>query len=211
LQTSTDEARFAITKTTKLSNVRSFTYGITTILASFFLIEFALDGVDRTSLTVGQQLNVAGNLGFAYGYGGPYILDGQLTNGDPGCGVDELRATLGPIQNMLNKYNSLYEADGSVSATILLEGMEDPIIARTMVKELVDTTRTSVFCLISQSGDEANKLSSLLGRLETALNTRMDLVTSVINILDEENEHATLLGYDTNIWPHSLDSRSTLW
>lgn len=35
---------------------------------------------------------------------------------------------------MLQKYSSLYDADGSVGVDLLLEDMEDPIIARTMIK-----------------------------------------------------------------------------
>lgn len=75
---------------------------------------------------------------------------------------------------------------------------------------MVDSSRTSVFCLISQSGDEATKLTNLLGRLEAALNTRMDLITSVISILEEENEHAALLGHDSKSWPYSYASPSLL-
>lgn len=126
-----DETRSSITTTTHKSNVRSFTYGVTTAFGYWLYNEIHLEAKLYSDLSYVDYMFLASNIGYGYGYGAPYLIEGQLKSPDPGCGSRDLYQGLSGIfkdyDHVLRKtYKGLDAADGSKEVEQLLEnGLDD--------------------------------------------------------------------------------------
>ena len=62
-------------------------YGLSVISANVAYTLSTVWGKDKANFTFVDWGTVAANTGFSWGYGGLYLVDGQLDSPDPGCGV----------------------------------------------------------------------------------------------------------------------------
>ena len=83
-------ARLEKKQATRMSNNLQVSYGLSVIAANVAYTLSTVWGKDKANFTFVDWGTVVANTGFSWGYGGLYLVDGQLDSPDPGCGVQVL-------------------------------------------------------------------------------------------------------------------------
>jgi len=184
-------ARAAKAAETAATNRKQLGWAASIWLGTLLSVQAALDGADINSLTPGDWLTHAGTIAYGYGFSGYYILDGQLDDADPGCGVPELNKVIARYPGIIKLksiYSHLIEEDGTRDPYTLITTQDYPILKSYRLQAMIEDLKSSLSCL-------SGALDDTIDNLQDLFQTRIDLTENLIDSLSQENRIAKHFGY----------------
>lgn len=94
-------------------------------MATAIFFQTAVNGRELTALSESEIFDNSGLLSWGYGFGAPYVLEGALSNADPGCGVEDFYQVLSMyttftsdglkrIQSLVDNYPQLHPMESPI-------------------------------------------------------------------------------------------------
>jgi len=182
-----ERARQEVSVSTRKSNLLGISYGSAIVAANLFYTWAAIYGKSQADLTPTDYTLMLANSGYAYGYGAPFLAEGQLESTDPGCGAQEIYQALDQnyLPPLYQLYSVLETADGSVTPALLIQPQYSTINVRQMARERSTAVKDAASCLTGSA--EGVELKSLISRLDSAISSRLDVTDNIIKSLKQEN------------------------
>ena len=177
-----EAARAAMAAATEESNALQVSYGLSIVAANAFYTENVIWEKPVETFVPTDWGTIGSSLGYAWGYGAPYLVGGQLGSPDPGCGADDLLAAMDssyipPLQAV---YQSL-AADTATNPNLLLQPHHQPALVRQAVLERGRAMRSAISCLAGQG-----EVTTVLDNMKAAYLVRLEITQAIIDCLVAE-------------------------
>merc|ERR1719215_54121 len=181
-------ARKAGRQSTLKTNKNALSYGVSILAANGFLTWSGLYNKLPEDYTSADYITILANTAYSYGYGAPFLLEGQLDSPDPGCGPQDISKALGAnfLPPLSQLYTGLESTNGTVTPSLLVKPEYCTKFVRQMAISRDKALRASVSCLLSL--DEGVDLKNLLNKHRIATLKRLDLVEDLIETIKEETQ-----------------------
>ncbi|XP_023340180.1 uncharacterized protein LOC111710351 [Eurytemora carolleeae] len=193
LPSEVEDARQTKEEETLTNNRRQLGYFIGVTIGWVLGILAELNGQDLKTIPVPDWLFHAGTAFYGYGFSGYYLLEGQLDDPDPGCGVPDLTSTLDrfpALSQLPGTYSNLAAQDGTRDPYQILQPKHLPAMLQFQLKILLEELRVSLSCISSS-------LESVFSKLNSLVQKRLSLTQDLLDILHQESKIATSLGYSS--------------
>ena len=100
-------------------------YGVSIIAANVFYTASTIWDKNITDFTFVDWGTIAANTGYAWGYAGLWMVDGQLESPDPGCGLQDLydAEAASPLPSLHTTYAGLTSSYPSIQPAIMRQAV----------------------------------------------------------------------------------------
>ena len=175
-------ARAAMAATTEEDNALQVSYGLSILAANLFYTENVIWEKPVDTFVATDWGTIGSSLGYAWGYGAPYLVGGQLGSADPGCGTDELFAAMDSsyLPDLQTVYQPL-SPDATTNHNLLIQPHHQPALVRQAVLERDRAVRSALSCLAGQG-----EVTNMLDNLKTAYLVRLEVTQAIIDCLVTE-------------------------
>lgn len=172
------------------SNRDKIILGLANLFGMIFGVRSAIGDSQRTDgginqLGFGDQLQVAAQVLYGYGYWGPFLL--ELEEARLSCGVydfDSVLAEYGFLTEMASTYGYLNEYSGGNPRNQLTD-ITEPHVLIYYVTELNHAIKRALYCITSKAGDNqvAKELVALIDLYTSLAEERLSMTNTVMDSL----------------------------
>jgi len=161
-----ETARLTIREATREENKLAVSYGLSIIAANVLYTANVIWDKNVTDFTFVDWGTIAANTGYAWGYSGLWLVDGQLESPDPGCGIQDLYDAQDstPVPSLHSVYDSVQTSVPTYQ----------PAIMRQAVLERDLAVRRALSCI-------QDDVSGALDKLKSAYLTRIDVTQTILD------------------------------
>lgn len=177
-----ETARATMTAATEKDHALQVSYGLSVLAANVFYTENVIWGKPVDTFLLTDWGTIGSNLGYFWGYGAPYLVEGQLGSPDPGCGVEDMMTAMD--SNYIPSLHTIYQplaSDTPTNPYLLIQPQHHPALVKQAVLERDRAMRSSISCLSGQG-----EVTTILDNLKTAYLVRLGVTQAVIDCLVDE-------------------------
>jgi len=173
------EARAAVAQGTVDTNRDKLITGIACLIAAISGKLGVLYNKDPLALSVGDQLSLAAQTSWGYGYWGPFLLD--LGDSDPGCGIEDFNKVVAEY-SFITSLHQTYGTDISQAGYASGEADDRPELRAYYLAEFGRKLKLELHCITSQAGSssEASKVVSLIDKYVKMGQERLELTAELM-------------------------------
>ena len=174
-----EAARASMAAATEEDNALQVSYGLSIVAANFFYTENVIWEKPVETFVNTDWGTIGSSLGYAWGYGAPYLVGGQLGSADPGCGAADLLAAMD--SNYLPSLQTIYQplsTDGITNPNLLLQPHHQPALVKQAVLVRHRAMRSAISCLSGQG-----QVTNILDNLKTAYLVRLEMTQAIMDCL----------------------------
>ena len=179
-----ETARATIAAATEKDHALQVSYGLSVLAANVFYTENVIWDKPVETFVATDWGTIGSSLGYFWGYGAPYLVEGQLGSPDPGCGADDLLGAMD--SNYLPSLSTIYQplsADVTNNPNLLIQPQHHPALVKQAVLKRDGAMRSAISCLSGQG-----EVITLLDNIKTAYVVRLGLTQAIIDCLVDELE-----------------------
>ena len=177
-----ETARATMTAATEKDHALQVSYGLSVLAANVFYTENVIWGKPVDTFLPTDWGTIGSSLGYFWGYGAPYLVEGQLGSPDPGCGAEDIMTAM--ESNYIPSLHTIYQAlakDTATNPNLVIQPQHLPPLVKQAVLERDRAMRSAISCLSGQG-----EVTTLLDNLKTAYLVRLSVTQAVIDCLVAE-------------------------
>jgi len=135
---------------------------------------------DPLALSPSDQISLFAMNAWGYGYWGPYLL--ELSDSDPGCGVEDFNKVVYEY-SFVTSLEQVYGSDPGSTGFYSSNPDDRPEVRRYYLGEFSRKLKLALHCITSQASgvEEARKVVSLIDKFTKLANQRLDITQQLMN------------------------------